>query len=79
MVSCSTWMTTKIEWNRHRSFLYGCDWSPRVHVLKLGIEIPNLNNITGLRKWFGSSELGSAVTCEEGLAPSQYPFENDTK
>ena len=28
--------------SRHRSFLYGCDRSPEVHVLKLGIEIPNL-------------------------------------
>ena len=32
----------KIKWSRHRSFLYGCDRSPGVHVLKLGIEIPNL-------------------------------------
>ena len=72
-------MTTKIKWNRHRSFLYGCDRSPEVHVLKLGIEIPNLYNITGLQKWFESSESGSAVTCEEGLAPSQCPFENGTK
>ena len=31
-----------IQWSRHRSFLYGCDRSPEVHVLKLGIEIPNL-------------------------------------
>ena len=28
--------------SRHRSFLYGCDRSSGVHVLKLGIEIPNL-------------------------------------
>ena len=42
MVSCLTWMTTKIKWSRHRSFLYGCDRSPGVHVLKLEIEIPNL-------------------------------------
>ena len=41
-VSCSTWMTTKIKWSRHRSFLYGCDRSPGMHVLKLGTEIPNL-------------------------------------
>ena len=37
----STWKT-KIKWSRHRSFLYGCDRSPRIHILKLGIEIPNL-------------------------------------
>ena len=30
------------QWSRHQSFLYGCDRSPKVHVLKLGIEIPNL-------------------------------------
>ena len=35
-------MTTKIKWSRHRSFLYGCDRSLGVHVLKIGIEIPNL-------------------------------------
>ena len=27
--------------SRHRPFLYGCDRSPRMHVLKLGTEIPN--------------------------------------
>ena len=32
----------KNEWSCHRSFLYGCDWSPGVHVIKLGIEILNL-------------------------------------
>ena len=32
----------KNKWSRHRSFLYGCDRSPVVHVLKLGIEILNL-------------------------------------
>ena len=32
----------KYKWSRHRSFLYGCDQSPGIHVLKLGIEIPNL-------------------------------------
>ena len=32
----------KIKWSRHRSFLYGCDRSSGTHVLKLGIEIPNL-------------------------------------
>ena len=42
MVSRSTWMTTKVKWSRHRSFLYGCDRSPWMHVLKLGTEIPNL-------------------------------------
>ena len=32
----------KNKWSRHQSFLYGCDRSPGMHVLKLGIEIPNL-------------------------------------
>ena len=32
----------KNKWSRHRSFLYGCDQSPGIHVFKLGIEIPNL-------------------------------------
>ena len=41
-VSHLTWMTTKIKWSRRRSFLYGCDRSPEVHVIKLGIMIPNL-------------------------------------
>ena len=31
----------KNEWSRHRPFLYGCDRSPRMHVLKLETEIPN--------------------------------------
>ena len=56
-VSRSTWMTTKIKWSRHRSFLYGFDRSPEVHVLKLGIEIPTLNNITGLVNWFENSKV----------------------
>ena len=30
------------KWSCHRSFLYGCDRSLEVYVLKLGIEIPNL-------------------------------------
>ena len=33
----------KNKWSRHRSFLYRCDQSPGMHVLKLGTEIPNLN------------------------------------
>ena len=41
-VSYSTKMITKIKWSRHRSFLYDCDRSPGVHVLKLGTEISNL-------------------------------------
>ena len=41
-VSRWTWKTTKLKWSRHRSFLYGCDRSPRIHVFKLGTEIPNL-------------------------------------
>ena len=39
----------KNKWSHHRSFLYGCDWSPGVHVLKLEIETPNLKNITDLQ------------------------------
>ena len=41
-VSRSTWKTTKIKWNCHRSFLYGCDRSSGSRVFKLGTEIPNL-------------------------------------
>ena len=41
-VSRLTWSTTKIKWSRHRSFLYGCDRSPGIHVFKFGTEIPNL-------------------------------------
>ena len=33
----------KNKWSCHRSFLDGCDRSPRMCVLKLGIGIPNLN------------------------------------
>ena len=77
-VSRSTCKTSKIKWSRHRSFLYECDRSPGVHVLKLGIEIPNLNNITGLQNWFENSKSESSVTREEGLAPSRRPFENGT-
>ena len=32
----------KNEWSRHRSFLYGYDRSPGMHVPKLGIKISNL-------------------------------------
>ena len=39
----STWMITKINESRHRSFLYGCDRSPKMHVLKLRTKISNLN------------------------------------
>ena len=45
------------KWSRHRSFLYGCDRSPETHVSKLGTEIPNLNNTTGLQKWFENSKV----------------------
>ena len=41
----------KIKWSHHRSFLYRCDRSPGMHVLKLGTEIPNLKQ----RNW--STEL----------------------
>ena len=51
-VSRSTWMTSKIKWSRHRSFLYRCDRSPGVHVLKLGTEIPNLKpNDWSTKSW----------------------------
>ena len=33
----------KNKWSRHRSFLYGCDRSLEMHVLKLATEIHNLN------------------------------------
>ena len=69
-VSRSTWKTTKIIWSRHRSFLYGCDRSPGTHVSKLGTEIPNQNDTTGLQNWIENLKSGSLITCEEGLAPS---------
>ena len=70
----------KLKWNRHRSFLYGCDRSPGTRVSKLGTEIPNQNNdTTGLQNWIENLKSGSSITCEEGLAPSQRPFENGTK
>ena len=28
----------KIKWSRHRSFLYWCDRSPEMHILKLGVD-----------------------------------------
>ena len=31
----------KNKWSYHRPFLYGCDRSPGMYVLKLGTEIPN--------------------------------------
>ena len=40
-VSHSTLDDHKNKWSRHRSFLYGCDRLPEMHVLKLGIKIPN--------------------------------------
>ena len=78
-VSRSTWKTTKIIWSRHRSFLYGCDRSSGAHVSKLGTGISNRNDTTGLQDWIENLKSGSLVTCEEGLAPSQRPFENGTK
>ena len=33
----------KNKWSHLRSFLYESDRSPRMHILKLGTEIPNLN------------------------------------
>ena len=52
---------------------------PGLHVSKLGTEIPNQNDTTGLRNWIENLKSGSLITCEEGLAPSQRPFENGTK
>ena len=34
----------KNKWSHHRSFLYGYDRPPEMHVLKLGTEILNLNH-----------------------------------
>ena len=68
----------KNKWSRHRSFLYGCDRSPGTYVSKLGTEIPNQNDTTGLQNWIEILKSGNLVTCEEGLAPSQRPFENGT-
>ena len=65
-------------WSRHRSFLYGCDRSPGTYVSKFGTEIPNQNDTTGLQNWIEILKSGSLITCEEGLAPSQRPFENGT-
>ena len=76
-VSRSTWKTTKI-WSRHRSSLYGCDRSPGTYVSELGTGIPNQNDTNGLRNWTENLRSGSLITCEEGLAPSQRPFENGT-
>ena len=64
-VFCSTWMTTKLKRNRHRSFLYRCNWPSGTHVFKLGTEIPN-------------SKSRGTITCEKGLALSRRPFENGT-
>ena len=36
----------KNKCSHHRSFLHECDRSPEMHVLKLGIEIPNFK-----KKW----------------------------
>ena len=45
----------KIKWSRHRSFLYGCDRSPGVHVLTSGIKIPNL------KQYDWSTKIGSRI------------------
>ena len=37
------------------------------------------NDMTGLHNWIENLESGSSITYEEGLAPSQRPFENGTK
>ena len=72
-------MTTKMNGVTTDLFCTGVIGHPRCNVLKLVIEIPNLNNIIGLRNWFENSKSESAITCEEGLTPSQRPFENGTK
>ena len=59
----------KNKWSRHRPFLFGCDRSPGMHVLKLGTEIPNQEQHNWFTKWFRNSKLGSTITREEGLAP----------
>ena len=68
----------KKKWSRRQPFLYGCDRSPGMHVLKLGTEIPNQERHNWSTKCFRNSKLGSTITREEGLAPSQCPFENGT-
>ena len=69
----------KIKWSHHRSFLYGCDRSPEMHVLKLGTEIPNLKQYNWSTTKVWDSKLGNIITREEGLAPSRRPFKNGTK
>ena len=41
--------------------------------------ISHPGDIIRLRNWFEKLKSGSVVTCEEGLAPLQRPFKNDTK
>ena len=51
----------KNKWSRHRSFLYGCDRSPGMHVLKLGTKIPNIkqNDWSTIKVWdFWVREFG---------------------
>ena len=72
-------MTSKINGVAIDLFCTGVIGHPGCNVLKLVTEIPNLNNIIGLRNWFENFKFESAITCEEGLAPSQRQFENGTK
>ena len=68
----------KIKRSRHRSFLYGCDWSLGMHVLKLGIEIPNLKQNDWSTKLIWRFWIREYIYAWGGLAPSRYPFENST-
>ena len=49
-----------------------------MRVSKLETEIPNLSTNYLVYERLGNSKSGSTITREEGLAPSQRPFENDT-
>ena len=68
----------KNKWSRHRSFLYGRDRSPGMHVFKLRTEIPNQERHYWSTTKVRDSKFGSTITCEEGLAPSRRPFGNGT-
>ena len=74
----STWMTSKINGVAIDFFLYGCDRSFGMHVLKLGTEIPNLKQRNWSTKMIWNSKSRSKITCEKGLAPSRRPFGNGT-
>ena len=57
----------KNKWSRHRSFLYGCDRSPKMRVLKLEIEIPNLDELAGKGKSLQDKTLEKYELLEERM------------